>query len=387
MNRAGHKLTNPSLRERIAAIVLLTAGLPLVTAAFLLPAMPFWAAILPLAAGIALATPLARAAAMAAFLLPAALICAWGFIGIGIAPALVWPAALLVVAALAGMTALIGITAATALMTAVPVFPASPLLPFADALPPLGLYGLIAALGLAAALEYGRNLISAGGVAGLALLGMFSSLGAGTFNHWTTHGVPVWIEAPAPRTVTERTGWIAIRDNLNPGTTAVLGENVFAAGDTEALRFWCRAVKARELTLYIGVAEPMGAASRGAVWRLDAHSCERPVRPEVVYRARLGIPGVTGTWGPMPPIERTDPLMADVLICLEAFLPRAWVPLLQGSAATGQPVVILSNDTAFAPIPVHVLRRKAAGAMAGLAGRPVVHAETTRTVLLREDVR
>lgn len=375
------------LVDWVSAIALFICGLPLVAAAFVHEAMPFWTAILPLAVGIALGTPLARGAAMATFLLPAALICAWGFIGIGASPLLAWPAAVLIVAALAGMTSLTGITAATVLMTAIPTFPASPILPFSDALPAFGLSGLVVALGFAAALEYGRDWARASGVIGLGIIGSLSLLSAQSSNRFFLQDAPVWVEERVPVALTERTRWIALRDSLDPGAVAVLGENVFEAGDVEALRFWCRAAETRDLTLYIGVAEPFGPATRGAVWRIDRETCQDRTRSPAVYRAQYGIPGVTGTWARMPAFHDDNAPTGDVLICLEAFLPWSWVPLLQGTAASRGPIVVLSNDAASWPIPVHVLRRKAAGAMAELAGRPVHHAETGQTVLVKLELR
>lgn len=385
MPSTNSKTRKPGPVDWAGAIALFIGGLPLVTAAFLVPAIPFWSAILPMAAGIALATPLARFAGVAAYLLPAALICAWGFIGIGTSSVLAWSAAILIVAVLAGTASLIGITAATVLMTAIPVFPASPILPFSDALPAFGLPGLAVALGCAAAAEYRRDWARAGGVIGLGIMGSLSLLGSQSSNGYFLQDAPVWVEEPALIALTERTRWIALRDSLDPGEVAILGENVFEAADAEALGFWCRAVETRDLTLYIGVAEPFGSASRSAVWRLDPDTCRDRTRSPAVYRAQFGIPGVTGTWGAMPPFEGTDALMGDVLICLEAFLPWAWAPLLWSEDRPFRPVVILSNDTAFGPIPVHGLRRKSAQAMANLVGRPVYHAETSRTHLVKVD--
>ena len=373
--------------RRRGTLALFLAGLPLVTVAFLVPTVPFWSAILPLAAGIAIGTPRARGAAMAAYFLPAALICAWGFIGIGMPPAVVWQAAILIVAVLAGTASLIGITAATILMTAIPVFPASPILPFADALPAFGLPGLAAALGFTAVAEYRRGWLTASGVIGLAIMGSLSLLSAQSSNRFFLQDAPVWVEKRAPVALTEWTRWIALRDSLEPGAVAVLGENVFEAGNVLALRFWCRAAETRNLTLYIGVAEPFGRATRGAVWRIDQDTCQDRTRSLAVYRAQYGIPEVTGTWGRMPAFHDDGAAPGDVLICLEAFLPWSWVPLLWREATPSKPVVVLSNDTAFGSIPVHVLRRKSAQAMADLVSRPMHHAETGQTMLVKMEFR
>jgi len=227
---------------------------------------------------------------------------------------------------------------------------------------------------------------------------------------------PGWHVVRIPPFITDPGRWLYMRDHMPAGHTVLLGENVFDAEDPPALDLWCRTVRERNLVLYVGVREPGRDPRRSAVWRLDSGSCaaqqrssgHTPTFPAVV-RARLGVPGHTGTWGLMPsdaPDPSPDPSPAspsrphpdafrlshsNVLICLEAFLPWAWITgplahLWNGSPAPSpeQPIFILSNDRAFGPgrPAVQILRRKVAMAVARLTARsgypprPVLHAET-----------
>ena len=373
------------IRTGAFAAVIALAGPALAVPAFFHGAVPFWIAGLPIVVGILAGTRLARAAAMAGWLAVPAAVSAIGLTGIGHAQWLVWPGAVLAVLALAVLAALTGLAIATAVVTLVPVFPASPLIVLADALPGAGILGLgLVALVVAVIEALGRR-------RGLLLVGLVVLLGA-----WKANAPPppasAWAGFPVPPGVTQRGRWIAIRDFLPVGAAAVLGEAVFRAEDLSARDFWCRAAEARDLTLFIGVTETWNGTDRGAVWRLDGESCAPGAAPAVAApavagpgvaapviaaRAWLGIPGVTGGWLPMP----GDGTVPGFLVCLEAFLPWSWARL--ETAGSSSDVVVVSNDGAFGSVPVPVLRRKAAGAMAALLGVGIAHAETGRTLLLR----
>ncbi len=362
------------IRTGAFAAMIALAGPALAVPAFFHDAVPFWIAGLPLLAGILAGTRLARAAAMAGWLAVPAAVSAIGLTGIGHAVELVWPGAVLAVLALALLAAIAGIAVATAVVTLVPVFPASPMIVLADTLPGAGILGLgIVALVVAVIEALGRG-------RGLLLVGLVAFLGA-----WKGHAPPPpasdWAGFPEPPGVTERGRWIAVRDFLPDGAAAVLGEAVFRADDLSARDFWCRAAEARDLTLFIGVTETWNRADRGAVWRLDRESCAPGAAPAVAVRAWLGIPGVTGGWLPMP----GGGTVPEFLVCLEAFLPWSWARL--ETAGSSSDVVVVSNDGAFGSVPVPVLRRKAAGAMAALLGVGIAHAVTGRTLLLRTQGR
>ena len=381
------------------------AAAALCGAAFFFPAIPFALALLPLLAGLWSGARTARFIAMTGFLVWPVFLSAWGLAGLEAGrPDLIWGLATGFVLLAGLLAAQIGILPATLLLTLIPVFPASPLLPLAALLPGLGLMGLFGASVILTLIEATRARKKT--LLGLitACLMIWSSAHMLLRDTGEVESRTGWRALAEPQAITERGRWLALRATLPDGATVILGENVFMAHDTEARAFWCRTVRAGAFTLYSGVAERYGAATRGAVWKLDADSCARGPRPAhspAVHRATVGIPHLTGGWGPM---QRgtvagtgggTHPGPdVDWLICLEAFLPWAWAGLLAGPSPeqdTPRPVIVLANDTAFrslpalkGPPPVHVLRRKAALAMAGLAGRDVLFAETGRTLLLRD---
>ena len=400
MHRGDDTLFRPGhLPGHLVRLFLFPIGASVTFAAFFLPAVPFALALPPLLAGIWSGTRPVRFTTMTSFMIWPVFLSAWGLHGLGIhAPAMVWTLAASLVIALGLLAAQTGIIPLTLLVTLIPVFPASPLLPLAALLPGLGLPGLFGTLTLLAVIEATRRPRWRRTLLGLVTvcLGLWAMGHALIREHMGTEPHTGWREVPEPAALTKRARWLALRADLPEGTVAILGENIFAAEDTEARAFWCHTARTRNLTLYTGVAEPYGPAERSAVWRVDPDSCAAqagPPVPPAIHRAGLGIPYLTGGWGPMRTGQVTAPGPdTDWLICLEAFLPWAWAGLLADN--TPRTVIVLSNDTAFRPLPylppmpalghppVHVLRRKAATAMAGLTGRPVRFAETGRTLLL-----
>ena len=379
--------------EVVVAQALIGVGVTFL--AFFAPSVPFALALVPLVAGVLMGTRRARAAAMACFMLWPVMISAIGLIGTELDAVMVWGGAVAGLTALAGLAAFAGVTGTTLMLLAVPVFPASPLLPLAS-LSGGSLLWIVVSLTIASCVEYAgpRSLYLRAGLLAIpvtALIGVHVAplMRAEGAEH-AAQARPVWQELRVPPALTERGQWLVLRDSLPTGATVVLGENMFRAEDAEPLSFWCRAARARDLTVFIGVSEPYGGTRRGAVWRLDSDRCRpRPISAQ--YRARLGIPGLTGTWGRMEraadeatvsAVAHRDP-EADWLICFEAFLPWAWAGLLQ-DGATAAPVVILSNDSAFGAQAgaMSTLRRKAAAALGRLTGRPVHHAEAGRTYLI-----
>ena len=366
------------IRTGAFAAMIGAAGPVLAVPAFFHETIPFWLAGLPLLAGIRVGTRLARAAAMAGWLAVPAAISAIGLTGIGHAPALAWPGAAVIVLALALLAAMIGISVATFAATVIPFFPASPLVALADVLSGCG----IVALGIVAlSLAWIELLPRYRGYALLSLVAVLAAVNVlGREGLRSPHSA--WTEVPDPPGATETGRRLAIRGVLPEGGAAVLGEAVFREGDLSARDSWCRTAEERNLTLFVGVTEILDGTDRGAVWRLDREACAPGAAPAVAARAWLGIPGVTGGWLPMPDTDRegTGP---EILICLESFLPWSWARIALAGGV--RDVVVVSNDGAFGALPVHVLRRKAAGAMAALLGLGIAHAETGRTLLVRAE--
>ena len=407
---------------------------------FFVAAVPLWVAGLPLIAAIVAGHKRRDLAcvAFAAFMLWPAMLCAAGLTGIGFHPLLVWPLALIAVVALAWLASLTGVVLLALIVTAIPVFPASPLLVLADVVPGTGIAGpavLVLCLAIVNFMPgHGwADLRDRAGAAAMIAAGVvvwnlaLAAYPAQTAGHpqgspakagTQTPEAPVWRQMDEPRALTERGRWIALRDMLPPGSQAIFGENVFAADNQAAIAFWCDAARERDLTLWIGVRLDQDGIRRGAVMRFDPQSCAwTQRRPEIVHAAQRGIPGITGTWGHMQPLQAMaqgpdtptgdapENLDGDAsgrpdrrtsggpdgngpaaawLICYEAFLVPSWLDVLAvvRQAPDNRRVVVLSNDGAFGSLPVAQLRRKVTDAMAGLTGATVLHAETGRTILV-----
>ena len=382
------------IRRGFIALFLVVAALALTFIGFFHPTLPLWLAGLPLIGAIVIGKPLARAIAMTAFLLWPIAASAYALVTLDYSALLVWPLAVLSLGVLATAAAGIGIFFLTLLLTLLVVFPASPVLLIADALPGTGLIGpLLLLIGLGFA-ETRRHLWQRS--AAVFMLSA-ATLAWGQYYQRPEPPEVAWRVVSEPRMITERARWIALRDSLPPGSQAIFGENVFKTGNHAAVAFWCEAVRSRALTLWIGV---MAENRRGQVWRFDPQTCPRPAGGAViVHAARYGIPGLTGTWRAMDPVgpngdsedtnpngpsrgsEDTDNTPAW-LICYEAFLPWAWIPVLTAQNPA-RPIVILSNDRAFGTLPLPTLRHKVSRAMAALTGRTVLHAETGRHFLLK----
>lgn len=378
-NEAGavpHGKDRALIRTGAFAALVALAGPALAVPAFFIEAVPFWISGLPLLAGIWVRTRRVRIAAMAGWLAVPAVVSVIGLTGIGHAPELVWPGAAAAVLALAALAGVIGISLATFALTLVPWFPASPLVALADVLPG---YGVGALCIVVLALAWVELLP---GYRGQALVAVLAVLVAVNAVEWKPGRQPAsrWAEVPEPVAATETGRRLAIREILPEGGAAILGEAVFREDDWSARAAWCRIASERDVTLFVGVTESLDGTNRGAVWRLDRETCAPGAAPDIAARAWLGIPGVTGTWFPMPGAYGGG-AGSGFLVCLEGFLPWAWVRL--SSEGRVRDVVVISNDGAFGSLPVHVLRRKAAGAMATLFKRGVAHAETGRTLLVR----
>ncbi|MCY4306113.1 MAG: hypothetical protein OXC62_15260 [Aestuariivita sp.] len=384
-------------------------------------------ALLPFIVAVILGTMWARITAMVSFLVWPVVISSIGLIGIGLDAALVGLGACGILITLLGLTAVAGLTGATMALLCVPVFPASPLLPLMDSLKdlPWALIFLVVIMIITGLLEV--KSIQHGSpdearscrLAVMAVMFIVVSLGQSlphrpdTKNDITEGFQSRWYEIPAPVGLTPLTRWIQLRDQLPRNGTIVLGENIIDAEDIDGLSFWCRAVAAKNLTLYLGVSEPYRFHRRSALWMLDRDICAVVQSPDFkitdarIARARYGIPWVTGTWTLMPatPLSLPDAIQPDVLLssnsvfmCLEAFLPWAWFHSLLNSPPTHnhenqqvQHMIVVANDTAFGrhAAMISTLRRKVAGTVMTFLNhsikRPfssVVFAEAERTYLV-----
>ena len=417
--------TLPHVRTTLSVIGLMgtgCAGLLITHRAYFHDHVSLGWALVPLAASIIVGGRRPRAFGMMMYLFWPIALASMGFIGTGLPALVVGTGALLVMIASGALAAFMGITGCTLVFLLIPVFPASPLLPLTamlGALPDPIFVMIMCVLGTAI-IEMSGVLWSWWMRSLLLSLTVTAPVSAAILSDTPPtpsqqdiaprhHPPGAWTEHPMPLGITERGRWLLLRDQLPEGSTVILGENVFDRDHADALSFWCRTVSQRQLTLFVGVSVPWQTIQRSAVWKLTAETCRDDVsRNAVIDRhdaqvlsATFGIPGLTGTWGPMPVTPRSHPSRfmrpETVLICLEAFLPWAWLngPLAffwDGSPPppSDQPIIILSNDHAFGPYAdsVRTLRRKVAASLALYTATPqsparlVLHAETDRSLIL-----
>lgn len=380
---------------------MMALALMLTGAAFFLPSIPLWCAGLPLLLAIMARAFTTRFVLALSFFFWPALTATLGLTALGYPTLPVSFGTALAVLVLPLLMAWLGIVPVSLALLLLPTFPANPLLVLIDALPgspslitlilPLLWLLIVEALNPPFLRAFLTLLFCAGLGAG--------HLGAAFSSDQTeTRPAPaIWVEQPVPVAITERGSWVRLRDSLAPGSEAILGENLFTEDDVEALAFWRKAARDRNLTLWIGVKARDG---RGMLLHLAPDTVS--IDPEPAAAARYGIPGITGTWRQMDPRptapgdgadtttataapqKHTNP---DWLFCYEALLPHAWMPLRranqQAAPQTPRPIVVLASDRWLTPLPFHVTRRKVARAMADMAGREVYFAETGRTILLR----
>ncbi len=379
----------------LCTVLLIIVAVALTLTGFFSPTLPLWLAGLPLMAAIVAGTRQARAIAMGLYLLWPAITSASALVTLGYSAQLVWPLAALALMALATAAAGIGLGALAVILTLIAVFPASPVLLIADATPGTGLIGpVVLLIGFAIAEALPHFWQRATSVLTLVL----AAFAWGQLYQSPEPPKTAWQVRPEPRLITERARWIALRDSLPKGAQAIFGENFFRADNHAATAFWCDAVRNRNLTLWIGV---MAEAGRGQIWRFDPETCagqrdagqrgtgqrgtgQRGADPRGadprgdamrVHAARYGIPGLTGTWGAMD--ANTDAIMVpnaanpvDWLICFEAFLPRAWGPVLSAKTPVG-PAGYFMPERPVGPAGYHMPERPVGPAGYHMPERPV----------------
>ena len=177
-----------------------------------------------------------------------------------------------------------------------------------------------------------------------------------------------------PALTTERRD-LALMEELpaHRGDVLIMGENVIDRREPEALERWCAYAERHDILLYAGVLE---RNERSAIHEFRPDRCV----PEAVYERRFGLPGIPGGWGVGAGETRRisrDGRPIHWLICFEAFSPAAWI---MSAISPGAIVAIVANDRWTDPIPVEIMRQKAARSMVRLWNSTAVFAATGRSV-------
>ena len=384
----------------LSAAILTAAGFFFDSVPLALAYTPFLAALITPSRGL-------RAALVGGHFAIVFEIAATGLLHMGFSAWIVFPGFLLAVLTLSAGFAIFGVGLAAVILLFIPYFPGNPLLITGTLYPGFGVFGivLLAASSMAAArwrAPWARVLAVFLTIA-LPSVAVHSAQNDGFLNIPLLRG---WTQTASLTTrqsegddrarlfesvaLSRSSGtdiadtnltWhllLALRD-IPKGSLVITGENLLTAEDDIGQRILCRMARASELDLYVGVASADGP---GEIWRYSGQTCPEGTR---IYRAVIGIPGITGAFWP----DTTDtgapvnvPTALDrtgFLACFEAFTLHRWIAMGLRGLKT---VVVVSNDHWTDPLPVALLRTKVSNQFAQLFGIEVFHAGRKQNILV-----
>lgn len=342
--------------------------------------LPLWINIIPVILVFFYPSYRFKALIGLGWMLPIAIPTFWGLWSIGHP---VWA----VIISLSGMFgfaligARIGYSVLSLILLFIPHWIASPVSMIADLVPAGGwsgvavVFGLWVALDIMAWLKVGMYRKAAFLLTAMAGLGIYNltepfSLGQSTLPYTITERDLANVAA-----ITPRGEWAQISETISPDATGIiLGESATDNGATSLIPDWCRWSEQTGTAIYAGIRTDEGGSE---AWLIDPQSCSDGTP---VYRPMISIPGITGDWGVdtatlYPP---TSAILADWMICFEAFSIARWANI---RADQPHPIVVLSNDSWTAPLPVRIMRRKVAEALADLLDRDIYFADRGVTLL------
>ncbi len=184
----------------------------------------------------------------------------------------------------------------------------------------------------------------------------------------------------SPPALTSARRDLTLMKTLQPiqGDVVIMGENVIDQREPGALERWCEYAERHDVLLYAGVLE---RNHRSAIHEFRPERCV----PEAIHERRFGLPGIPGGWemgaGEIRHISWNGRPI-HWLICFEAFSPAAWI---MSAISPGAIVVIVANDIWTRPVPVEIMRQKAAHSMVRLWNVTAVFAAAGQSVAVYEN--
>ena len=380
----------------------------LTAAGFFSDSVPFWLAYTPFLIALIIRSRGHRAALVGGHFAIVFEIAATGLLQLGFSAWIVGIGFLLAVLTLSAGFAVFGVGLAAVLLLLIPYFPGNPLLITGALYPGVGLFGIALLAGASMAIPIWRrswarllavlltivapsltiHSIVDDGLLNIPQLGnreqtaptAASGSDAGDTDS-PFESIALSRSSGTDLAARVRVTWrilLALRD-IPAGSQVFTGENVLTAEDGVGQRRLCRAARAQALDLYIGV---QGADGAGEIWRYSGETCPTGTR---VYRAVIGIPGLTGSFWP----DVTDtgapvnlpPALDGIgfLACFEAFALHRWIFM---GVSDFETVIAVSNDHWTDPLPVALLRAKVSDQFARLFGIEVVHAGRDQNILV-----
>jgi hypothetical protein len=304
------------------------------------------------------------------------IICGYGLFQLGYALPMYFIIAVIVPLLCAYVFAIIGIGLTSLILVGIPFFPANPLLVAGIVWPQSGFLGLlilpvfIALIESLRRIEY-RALLSMCIIIIPALVLNMKFIQ--TIHNPTFKSVE--INTSNLNAVSERGRWDITSQLIKPNKTYVFGENYFERSSQHAFSYWCRIAKQKSADLYIGVRNSTGV---GEVYQFNAQTCPSS---NLIYRAEVGIPTITGSWTIQSHFNETK-TSTEWLICFEAFSILRWIIASQNEANN---IIIISNDAWTDPLNVPGLRRKVSASLARLFHLNIHLADTYQNILETTD--
>ena len=326
---------------------------------FLAPGVPLILAFAPLLIALFCNDRTDRFALTAGHYCIAIAVSGYGLSNLGYSWLIIVPVGIFIWIGISWLTAKIGIGVFTVLSAPFVFLPDNLLLVTGSLLPVMGLFGItifatwLLCMDLAPRMRWRVDVTI--GFAGLALIANTVAFATADkpLHHdlWAPDITSVELKAGVNGQPSNTT---ALLIPTEPGDTLILGENIFRDKDDAAWEFWCQQARIKQITIYTGIAAADGVSE---VHKITGDDCGEPLP---VYRAVVGIPGITGDWFPKITSATTgdDPLAhSQWLLCYEAFSLLRWISL-----GWDQPnfVFVLANDYWTEPVSVNVARKKVA---------------------------
>jgi hypothetical protein len=341
--------------------------------AFFAPGVSFGWILLPFAMGIISPSRSTKFACGAGYFCWVTVISGWGLLKLGYSAGFVIPAGILLTSVAGLMVARLGVGLTSLLLFPIHMLPGNPLLAAGTVFPGAGPYAVVF-LGLAAFLveRLRQPQQRAIALAGLTGIGNIAGLLFTSFLSQGDRG-PEYrtLDVTSILAITEYGYNQALAGFMSPGATYITGENIIGSSDSSAISQWCRLVRSKDLTVYLGVQNARDGQAQ--IWLFDPRSCLNPAK---VYAAKTGIPGITGSIQQMPGTQTQDEIA--FLACFEGFSIWRWFQIAQDQPEI---VVTIAKDIWTEPLQVGRLRRKISRQFERLLDLPSFHAETGKTLL------
>lgn len=343
--------------------------------AFFAPGISFGFALLPFAFAIVSSNRMIRLTCVAGYFGWVAIISGWGLVSLGHPVLLVMTIGGALTTLLCVLMVRLGIGLTCLILLPLHFVPGNPLLATGTVFPAAGPMAIFVLAILIVGIEQiGHAAHRAAALLLMVVLGNLAGLAIASFKEMprASEGYQT-IDITGISAFSERGYNQVLGDAMQVGGTYITGENIIQSDNTAAIAQWCRIVRARDLTVWLGVQN--AGSGQAQLWAFDAEACRIP---QPLYAARTGIPWITGHFAQMEGIQAQDAI--GFLACFEGFSVWRWLEIAKDNPQT---VVTFAKDYWTEPLQVGRLRRKIARQFERLLSVPSFHAEAGKTLLMQ----